>query len=290
MPGRGRLPYDAILFDLDGVLTATARLHEAAWKKTFDEYLAERAARTGERHAPFSPQDYARYLDGRIREDGVRAFLASRGITLPEGAPDAPPEEESIHGLGNRKNEQIAALIEPGSVEAFPGSVELVDAARDLGLATAVVSASTNCRPMLRAAGIEDRFQAVVDGVVAAERGLQGKPAPDTFLEAVRMLGVPPARAIVVEDAIAGVRAGRAGGFGLTIGIDRRGQWDDLMRAGAELVVPDLWPLLHLFRSPHPARKLARNQLPVGMSPAVEPADVTALTRCIDWVVERLAK
>lgn len=241
------LPWDAILFDLDGVLTATARLHEAAWKKTFDAWLQERAERLGEAFEPFTPEDYARHLDGKLREDGVRDFAISRGIVLQEGTPDAPPEEESVHGIGNRKNALIEEMIGPDTIEVFSGSVALVEAARDLGLRCAVVSASTNCQRILEAAGLRHLFEVVVDGVVAAERELPGKPAPDTFLEAARELGVPPEKAVVVEDAVAGVRAGRSGGFGLVIGVDRRGHWIDLLRGGADLVVADLWVTLPLF-------------------------------------------
>jgi len=245
--GAGALPYDAALFDLDGVLTATAKLHEAAWKETFDEFLAERTARTGIAYAPFTREDYARHVDGKLREDGVRDFLASRQIELPEGTPDDGPEVESIHGLGKRKNALFERSIAPDTIEVFPGSIALLRAARERGFKTAVVSASTNCRAVLAAAGIADLFDVVVDGVVAAERGLAGKPAPDTFLEAARELGVEPARAIVFEDAVAGVRAARAGRFGLVVGVDRGGQSVPLRRAGAHIVVQDLWMLLHLF-------------------------------------------
>lgn len=260
--GGDPLPFDAILFDLDGVLTATARLHEAAWKRTFDDYLAARAERTGGRFEPFTAEDYARHLDGKLREDGVRDFLASRGISLPEGSPDSSPEEETIHGIGKRKNRLIEELIGPGTIEVFPASLATLRRAKRLGMKTAVVSASANCKAVLAAVGIEDQFDVVVDGIRAAELRLPGKPAPDTFLQAAQELGVPPARCILVEDAVAGVRAGRSGGFGLVIGLDRRGQWAELLRAGASVVVSDLWTTLHLFdpQASTSLRRLLRTQ------------------------------
>lgn len=233
------LPDDvrACLFDLDGVITQTARVHATAWKRMFDDYLAARP----EPQAPFDPDaDYHRYVDGKPRYDGVRDFLASRGIRLPEGDSDDPPSRETVRGLGNRKNELVLELIERDGVDVYDGSVRYLRAVRDAGLRRALVSSSRNARTILRAAGLEDAFEVIVDGLVAAERGLAGKPAPDTFLEAARELGVPPERAVVFEDAIAGVEAGRAGGFRCVVGVDRAGQAHRLRTAGADIVVGDL--------------------------------------------------
>jgi beta-phosphoglucomutase family hydrolase len=231
----------ACLFDLDGVLTQTAKVHAAAWQQTFDDYLRARAARTGEAFVAFDPvADYDEYVDGKPRYDGVRSFLAARGIELPEGQEDDPPQAETIHGLGNRKNEIVLKLIHEHGVEPYAGSVAYVKAARDAGLRRAVVSSSTNCRDVLRAAGIEDLFEEIVDGVVAEREHLHGKPAPDTYLAGARALGVEPAQAAVFEDALAGVEAGRAGHFGCVVGVDRVGQADALRAHGADVVVADL--------------------------------------------------
>ena len=230
----------ALLFDLDGVLTKTARVHFAAWKQMFDGHLRDRARRLGEPFVPFTQTDYNEYVDGRPRADGVRAFLASRGIILPEGTPEDPADAETVAGLGARKNPLFLKLVHEHGVEVYPGSVEYVRAARDAGLRLAVVSSSANCREILAAAGIEDLFEQRIDGVVARERGLRGKPAPDTFLEGARALGVEPARAAVFEDATAGVEAGRAGGFGFVVGVDRVGHAEDLLHHGADIVVTDL--------------------------------------------------
>lgn len=231
----------ALLFDLDGVLTKTAKVHAAAWKELFDEVV-----RSHGDSRPFSPDDYAARVDGRLRQDGVRAFLASRGITLPEGTPDDPPDAETVHGLGNRKNVRLLELLARDGVERYEGSVRFLDAARAAGYPTAVVSASRNCRQVLEAAGLADRFDARIDGEVAAERGLPGKPAPDTFLAAAEALGVTPSAAAVIEDAVAGVEAGRAGGFGWIVGVDRVGpaQAEALRTHGADIVVEDLGELL----------------------------------------------
>jgi beta-phosphoglucomutase family hydrolase len=235
----------ACLFDLDGVLTQTAKVHAAAWKQMFDDYLRRRAAATGQAFVPFDPvHDYDEYVDGRPRYDGVRSFLGSRGIELPEGSPDDPPGAETIHGLGNRKNEIVLRLIREHGVEPYEGSVHYVEAAREAGLRRAVVSSSTNCRDVLAAAGITDLFEQVVDGVVAEREHLRGKPAPDTFLAGARALGVEPAQAAVFEDALAGVEAGRAGHFGFVVGVDRVGQADALREHGADVVVQDLGELL----------------------------------------------
>jgi beta-phosphoglucomutase family hydrolase len=235
----------ACLFDLDGVLTQTAKVHAAAWKQMFDDYLRRRAGRTGEAFVPFDPvEDYDQYVDGRPRYDGVRSFLASRGIELPEGQPDDPPGAETVHGLGNRKNEIVLELIREHGVKPYEGSVRYVQAARDAGLRRAVVSSSTNCRDVLKAAGIQDLFEEIVDGVVAERDQLRGKPAPDTFLAGARALGVEPARAAVFEDALAGVEAGRAGRFAFVVGVNRVGQADALRAHGADVVVDDLADLL----------------------------------------------
>jgi beta-phosphoglucomutase family hydrolase len=235
----------ACLFDLDGVLTQTAKVHAAAWKEMFDAYLKSRAAASGERFVPFDEgDDYDEYVDGKPREDGVRSFLASRGIELPPGSPDDPPDRETVAGLGNRKNEIVLRLIRERGVQAYEGSVRYVKAAREAGLRRAVVSSSTNCRDVLRAASIEDLFEARIDGVVAEREHLRGKPAPDTFLAGARAVGVSAPEAAVFEDALAGVAAGRAGGFGCVVGIDRVGQADELREHGASVVVKDLADLL----------------------------------------------
>ena len=233
------------LFDLDGVLTQTAKVHAAAWKQMFDGYLRDRAQRTGEPFVPFDPvDDYNQYVDGKPRYDGTRSFLVSRGIHLPEGDKDDPPDAETVHGLGNRKNELVQRLIREGGVEAYEGSVRYVRAARDAGLRRAVVSSSANCREILVAAGIEDLFEVRIDGVVAEREHLQGKPAPDTFLAGARALGLEAGEAVVFEDALAGVEAGRAGHFRYVVGVDRVGQADALKAHGADVVVTDLADLL----------------------------------------------
>jgi beta-phosphoglucomutase family hydrolase len=233
------------LFDLDGVLTQTAKVHAAAWKEMFDAYLRERATRTGEQFVPFDPvADYDQYVDGKPRYEGVRSFLAARGIELPEGDPNDPPDAETIHGLGNRKNEIVLRMIREHGVEAYEGSVRYVRALRDAGLRRAVVSSSTNCADVLQAAGIADLFEARIDGIVAEREHLKGKPAPDTFLAGARTLGVEPAQAAVFEDALAGVEAGRAGHFGWVVGVDRVGQAQALREHGADVVVSDLAELL----------------------------------------------
>ena len=235
----------ACLFDLDGVLTRTATVHAAAWKEMFDGYLSEQAARAGEQFVPFDPvADYARYVDGKPRYDGVRSFLAARGIELPEGKPDDPPDAETVRGLGNRKNELVLRLIREGGVEVYEGSVRYLEAARDAGLRRAVVSSSANTRDVLEAAGIEGFIEARIDGVVAEREGLKGKPAPDTFLAGARELDVTPEEAAVFEDALAGVEAGRAGGFACVVGVDRAGQAEALRQHGATVVVSDLSELL----------------------------------------------
>jgi len=234
----------ACLFDLDGVLTQTAKVHEAAWKQMFDEYLQQRARRTGGQWRPFEASDYNEYVDGKPRYDGVRSFLTSRAIELPQGSPSDPPGAETVDGLGNRKNEIVLRIIKEQGVEAYEGSVRYLHAARDARLRRAVVSSSTNCREILIAAGIEDLLEVRVDGVVAERERLAGKPAPDTFLAGARALGVAPAQGAVFEDALAGVAAGRAGAFGCVVGVDRVGQAQALRRHGADIVVSDLAELL----------------------------------------------
>ncbi len=234
----------ALLFDLDGVLTQTAKVHAAAWKQMFDEYLRARAAQRGEQFVPFNDKDYDEYVDGKPRYDGVRSFLESRGIELPQGTPDDPPAAETVDGLGNRKNEIVQKLIHEKGVAPYEGSVRYVQAARDAGLPRAVVSSSTNAHDVLKAAGYDGMFDTVVDGCSVERDHLAGKPAPDTFLEGARQLGVEPAAAAVFEDALAGVQAGRAGKFGFVVGVDRVGQADALRQHGADVVVKDLAELL----------------------------------------------
>ena len=233
------------LFDLDGVLTETAKVHDAAWKEMFDDYLRERSRKTGEPFVPFDPvADYDQYVDGKPRADGTRSFLESRGIHLPEGSDDDPPDAETVHGLGNRKNEIVLRKIHEDGVEAYPGSVAYLRAVKAAGLPRAVVSSSANCRDVLIAAGIADMFDARIDGVVAEQQHLRGKPAPDTYLAGAKALGLEPTAAAVFEDALAGVAAGRAGGFGFVVGVDRVGQAEALKQHGADVVVKDLAELL----------------------------------------------
>lgn len=235
---------EACLFDLDGVLTRTATVHFAAWKQMFDAYLQRRAARDGEPFRPFEQPDYNEYVDGMPREDGVRGFLAARGIHLPEGGDGDPEDAETVHALAASKNRLVVRVLHEQGVEVYPGSLRFVQAVRDAGLRRAVVSSSANCREILGAARIEDLFDVRVDGLVARRLGLRGKPAPDTFLEGARELGVPRERAAVFEDATAGVEAGRAGGFAHVVGVDRVGHAEELLRHGADVVVRDLAELL----------------------------------------------
>ncbi len=227
------------------MLTQTALVHNAAWKQTFDVFLEAWAAQHGQEFVPFdSGADYHRYVDGRQRADGVRTFLASRGIILPEGSPDDGPDLPTVNGIGNRKNLLVLQKIKEGAVQVYEGSVEYLKAATAAGLRRAVVSASANCKDVLEAAGITEYIEVRVDGVTARERGLPGKPAPDTFLYAAELLGLPPENCVVFEDAQAGVAAGRAGGFGYVIGVDRVGQEQALLDNGADIVVKDLSELL----------------------------------------------
>ncbi|MEH1166358.1 HAD-IA family hydrolase [Micromonospora sp. CPCC 205539] len=246
----------ACLFDLDGVLTQTARVHNAAWTQTFDEFLRQRAEATGEPYEPFDPgPDYNRYVDGRPRADGVRSFLASRGIVLPEGDPDDPPAADTVNGVGNRKNVLLLDRLRTAGVEVYPGSVRYLEAAVAAGLRRVVVTASANGGEVVAAAGLEPLIEGRVDGLVAREHGLRGKPHPDTFLAGARLLGVEPAQAAVFEDALSGVAAGRAGGFGYVIGVDRVGQADELRAHGADIVVDDLADLLTLGDADPPAAR-----------------------------------
>ena len=230
----------AVIFDMDGVITDTAGVHRSAWKVMFDDYLSQVAHRTGRSHSPFEYVDYLRHVDGKSRADGARSFLTSRGIELPEGDEDDPPERETIWGLANRKDLVLREVLGASGVKAFPSSVALVRQLQDHGAGTAVISTSRNCQAILEAAGIGDLFPVRVDGRECARLGLPGKPSPAVFLEAARRLGVDPSRAVIVEDAQAGVRAGRAGNFGLVIGVDRGGQADQLLAEGADVVVADL--------------------------------------------------
>jgi beta-phosphoglucomutase family hydrolase len=235
----------ACLFDLDGVLTRTASIHAAAWKQMFDDFLRARSERTGEPFVPFDAgDDYDAFVDGKQRLDGTRGFLRSRGIDLPEGDPSDPPGAPTVNGLSSRKNELVLRLLDEGHIEVFDDSVSYVRAVRAAGLATAVVSSSANTAQVLDAVGIADLFDARIDGVVAAERHLAGKPAPDTFIAGAAAIGAGPATAAVFEDALAGVEAGRAGGFALVVGVDRVGQADELRRHGADVVVSDLSELM----------------------------------------------
>jgi beta-phosphoglucomutase family hydrolase len=235
----------ACLFDLDGVLTQTAKVHAAAWKQMFDEFLRRQASDTGAAYVEFDAgHDYDEYVDGKPRLDGTRDFLASRGIHLPEGNEDDPPGTPSIQGLSNRKNDLVLAKIREDGVETYPGSVDYVRKVRAAGLKTAVVSSSANTLDVLECTALTDCFDARIDGVVAKERGLKGKPAPDTFLAGAAALGVGPDAAAVFEDALAGVAAGRAGAFRIVVGVDRVGQADELRAHGADVVVRDLSELL----------------------------------------------
>ena len=235
----------ACLFDMDGVVTQTATVHAAAWKEMFDEFLRQRAESTGTTFVPFDPHhEYDAYVDGKPRLDGTRSFLESRGIHLPEGSPDDPPGTPTLYGLSNRKNDLVLAKIAAGGVQVYPGSITYIKAVRAGGIKTAVVSASANTQHVLHAAGIEGLFDVRIDGVIAKERHLRGKPAPDTFLAAAQALNVPPAHAVVFEDAQAGVAAGHAGHFALVVGVDRVGQAAALKEHGADIVVKDLSELL----------------------------------------------
>jgi beta-phosphoglucomutase family hydrolase len=238
--------YDAVLLDLDGVITDTANLHAVCWKQMFDEYLQERAAQKSEAFRPFDlATDYRLYVDGKPRYDGVRDFLTSRGIQLPEGSPDDPPQAETMSGLGNRKNELVNNIIEDRGVEPYEGSVKLIHQLRQQGFKIAVVTSSQNCEAVLKAAKLDAFFEVRVDGNMIHAQHLAGKPAPDTFLMAAKLLGVEPTRGVVIEDAISGVQAGCNGNFGLVIGVARKGNAEELQYHGAHLVVNDLGELVN---------------------------------------------
>jgi beta-phosphoglucomutase family hydrolase len=235
----------ACLFDLDGVLTDTASVHAASWKQMFDDYLRARAERDGTPFHPFDVKDdYGPYVDGRPRLDGTRGFLSSRGIELPEGSPDDAPDTETLWGLSTRKNDLVQEKIRTVGVDVYPGSVRYLHAVKEAGLFAACVSSSANAEQVLQVAGLSALIDHRVDGVVAKQRGLPGKPAPDTFLAAAADLGVAKEEAVVFEDALAGVASGRAGGFGYVVGVDRVGHADALREHGADVVVQDLAELL----------------------------------------------
>ena len=233
--------FDAALFDLDGVITDTARMHAACWKVMFNTYLKRRAEMLGEEFISFEiDTDYLNYVDGKPRFDGVRDFLASRDIVIEEGTPDSPATEESVCGLGNRKNELVNLRIQMHGVKVYETSVDFVNYVISIGIKTAIVSSSANCRTVLEAAGIIDLFPVIVDGLTAREKNLNGKPSPDMFIEAARELGVDPGRAAVVEDAISGVKSGSNGNFGLVVGVARKDNKDELTENGADIAVSDL--------------------------------------------------
>jgi alpha,alpha-trehalase len=242
--------FDAAIFDLDGVITQTARVHAAAWKQLFDDFLSKRAGQTGEPFRPFDTEtDYPEYVDGKPRFDGIDSFLRSRGIELPWGEPSDGEDEATVCGLGNRKNRYFHERLERDGVDVFESSVRLVKALREAGIKTAIGSSSRNAAAVLKTAGLTDLFDALVDGNDLARLDLKGKPAPDLFLLAAKEVGVDPKRAIVFEDAISGVQAGSAGGFRHVIGVDRRGAPHELRQGGADIVVSDL-AFLKLQRAP----------------------------------------
>ena len=261
---------DAVVFDMDGVITDTARAHATCWTQIFDDYLEVRMARKGEPFEPFSEDDYLKYVDGKPRYDGVRSFLESRGIVLPEGTPNDSLEAETVCGIGNRKNAAFLTMLQTDGADPYPTTVRLVEALHDRGIATAVITSSRNSEEVLRGAGVRHLFPVKVDGIDSDELGLAGKPMPDIFLEAARRLGVDPSRAAVVEDALSGVEAGRRGGFALVIGVDRAGQAAELRAQGADLVVSDLGELLpaHLFVDQLPSA-MERLRIPEGRRLAV---------------------
>jgi beta-phosphoglucomutase family hydrolase len=247
-----------VLFDLDGVLTPTVDVHIRAWERLFRPYLAEHGVKPG-----YSEEDYYRYIDGRQRVDGVRALLSARGLSLPEGSPDDAPAAETLWGLGNRKNDEFSAALETSGVVAYPGSLTFLDAVETAGLSVAVVSSSRNAVRVLQAANLRERFPVVVDGVVAEAVGLKGKPHPDTYLHAARLLELPATACVVVEDAHSGVQAGRAGGFGFVLGVDRGVGAAGLLESGADVVVEDLAELVPAVKDTyhdHPSAKGAQAQ------------------------------
>ena len=247
MQQKVKLPADirACLFDMDGVLTQTAKLHSEAWKAMFDTFLKTRAEADGNEFVPFDiATDYVKYVDGRLRQDGVRAFLESRGIHLPEGSPDDDENQQTINGLGTRKNNRVVEMIRTEGVETFPDAIAFLDAVRSAGFKTAVVSASKNTPDVLRVTNLADKFDYVMHGGIAGELGLPGKPAPDTFMAAAEALGETPASCAVLEDAISGVLAGRDGKFSYVIGVDRVNHGDELRANGADIVLRNLEDLV----------------------------------------------
>jgi alpha,alpha-trehalase len=243
--------FAAAIFDLDGVVTRTARVHAVSWKHLFDEYLRQRAAKTGDPFLPFDiERDYRRYVNGKPRYDGVESFLQSRSITLPRGEPSDPPDHETVCGLGNRKNLYFRESLQKDGVEVFDSVIAIIRRLRNRRIGTALVSSSRNARVVLEAAGLTGMFDVVIDGNDAARLDLKGKPAPDLFVKAAELLGVEPERAIVLEDAVSGVQAGRAGGFGLVVGVGRRDEAAELKANGADIVVADLADL-HVRVRPH---------------------------------------
>jgi beta-phosphoglucomutase family hydrolase len=246
----------ACLFDMDGVVTQTAVVHAAAWKEMFDDFLRQYAEKTGAKFVPFDAHaEYDAYVDGKPRMDGTRSFLESRGIELPEGTPDDPPGTPTLYGLSNRKNELVLAKLAAGGVQVYEGTVTYIRSVREKGISTAIVSSSANTQQILDSVGLAGLFDARVDGVIAKERGLRGKPAPDTFLAGAEELHVPPSHAAVFEDALAGVEAGRAGHFALVVGVDRVGQAEELRKHGADIVVQDLAELMDQDGQPGPGAR-----------------------------------
>ncbi len=244
------LDVHGVLFDLDGVITPTAVVHERAWAALFDWFLDAHGEAAGAAdRRPFSPGDYEEYVDGKPRYDGVRSFLASRGVILPEGDPSDAPGADTVCALGNRKNEEFNAIVSSEGIAAYPGSVALLDALDALGVAQGIVSSSKNARPVLSGAGLGSRFEVVVDGVLSADLGLPGKPAPDAFMLGAKQLGADLAATVVFEDAVSGVAAGRAGGFGLVVGVNRGSSAENLLRSGADVVVDDLAELVDAVRT-----------------------------------------
>jgi beta-phosphoglucomutase family hydrolase len=233
--------YDAVLFDLDGVVTETAKVHAACWKKLFDDFLLEHVAQTGQLFVPFDVvEDYNRYVDGKLRQEGVSSFLQSRRIQLPLGEPDDAAGQASIWGLGNRKDDMFKAVLREKGVDILEDGMALVHHVRAEGIKTGVVSSSKNCQAVLIAANIENYFDVRIDGITVKQLQISGKPAPDPFLKAAELLGVSPARSVVVEDAISGVQSGRRGNFGLVVGVARKGDAEALRKNGADIVVEDL--------------------------------------------------
>lgn len=234
-----------VVFDMDGVITDTARSHASSWEEMFNGFLRERAGSTGESFRPFTEDDYLTYVDGKPRYDGVRSFLESRGIDLPEGSPDDSPDRATVCGLGNRKNNLFLDMLRDGGADPYASTVRVIERLRRRGAGVAVITSSRNSEEVLGSAGVRELFEVKVDGIDCARLGLAGKPEPDIFLEAARRLDVAPERAAVVEDALAGVEAGRRGGFGVVVGVDRSGQAEELAAAGADLVVTDLAEILN---------------------------------------------